>query len=534
MRWFLQQAPLWQRRPALVAAAIIFLTTAVRLWFVASEQLDLVQDEAQYWDWTRRLQLSYYSKGPLIAWVIKLWTGVFGDTGLGVRFGAVLHSCLAQMVLYFGVARLMRMPSVALWTLVIANTTPLFMVSGILMTTDSPLLLCWAVALFSLYWAGEREDAPLPYVLLAVSMALGLLAKYMMLAMFGVAVLYMAGLYRHRMLSRRFALRALTAMAVGAAAGFAPILIWNMQHDWVGFKHVGTLAGVTSSKPKPLIRFDRFPEYFGAQVGLITPWWFVFMLAGAWRALSFLRNGSAPVAVREDLAHVRRSLLLAAGFWMLWLFFIVWSFHTRIYPNWSAMSYVAGIILAAMAVDRGTLMVRRAAVTARGRRFAWRPVWVGLGMAVFLLVHGLTYLPLPEKLNPAVRLMGWHDLGNKLGEVQRSLPDPDKVFFFSSAYDVTASLAYYAPGKPYTYCVDFGRRMSQYDLWPGPQDKVGWDAVYVGKENPPVPPGLAAMFEESSYIRYETTHRGRKGRTFYIVTLRNFNGHWPRQSFGVY
>lgn len=534
MRYVLQQTPIWQRNPALVAAALIVFTTAVRLWFVASAQLDLVQDESQYWDWTRRLQLSYYSKGPLIAWVIHVWTGVFGDTELGVRFGAVLHSFLAQIILYFGVARVMRQPSVALWTIIIANTTPLFMVSGILMTTDSPLLLCWAVALFSLYWAGEHEDAVIPYVLLALSMAMGILAKYMMLAMFGVVGLYMLGLYRQHMLSRTFALRTLLALGVGLVIGFAPILIWNMQNNWVGFKHVSTLAGVTSATPKPLVRFDRFPEYFGAQLGLITPWWFAFMMAGAWRALSLAWNGSTQAGVREDRKHVRQSMLLASGFWMLWIFFIIWSFHTRIYPNWSAMSYIAGIILAATAVDRGSLLLRRAAVSARKQKVSFRKICIALGVVTFLLVHSLPYLPLPEKINPAVRLMGWHDLGYKLEAMRQEMPDPDKVFFFASSYDVTASLAFYAPGQPITYCADFGRRMNQYDLWPGPENKKGWDALYVGKDHPAVPPQLAEMFEENSYIEYQTMHDGRKGRTFFIVTLKNFKGNWSRQSFGVF
>ena len=74
-----------------IAFAIIAISFAVRYWFVASGQLNLVQDEAQYWDWIRRPQLSYYSKGPLIAWVIATWCEVFGNTELGVRFGAVIE-----------------------------------------------------------------------------------------------------------------------------------------------------------------------------------------------------------------------------------------------------------------------------------------------------------------------------------------------------------------------------------------------------------------------------------------------------------
>nr|WP_234703587.1 glycosyltransferase family 39 protein [Oleidesulfovibrio alaskensis] len=526
----LQKSPVWERRPWLCAAAIISFTTLVRFWFIASGQLDLVQDEAQYWDWTRRLQLSYYSKGPLIAWLISIWTGVFGDTELGVRFAAVLNSCLAQILLYAGTARLMRRPVLGLWTLVVANTTPLFIASGILMTTDSPLLVCWTGALMCLYWMSVSSRSPWPYVLLALSMAAGVLAKYMMLAMPAVALLYALGLRRQRLLPEGMVPRLLAAVCAGTAVGMLPILIWNFQNDFVGFRHVAGLAGVASASPEPLIRFDRFPEYIASQVGIISPWWFVFMLVGAWRALRVWRTPRAGrdmySGLRNDMNEVRQSLLLSAAFWPLWLFFIIWSFHTRIYPNWSAMSYVAGIMLCASALERSGQAVRET-----GRhlsRLRMRRIWVAMGVLVFVLLYGQNWLPLPPAYNPAVRLKGWSDLSGKLEELQNSLPRPDKVFYFSKSYDITAALAFYAPGQPFTYCADFGRRMSQYDLWPTPEDKKGWDAIYVQKDNG-IKPQLKSMFESYRVLRYRTTHKGAPGREFTIVVLRGFKGTWPRE-----
>lgn len=34
--------------------------------------LNLAPDEAHYWDWSRHLDWSYYSKGPLVSWLIRL------------------------------------------------------------------------------------------------------------------------------------------------------------------------------------------------------------------------------------------------------------------------------------------------------------------------------------------------------------------------------------------------------------------------------------------------------------------------------
>ena len=35
---------------------------------------DFSGDEAEYWAWSRHLDWSYYSRGPLIAWLIRLAT----------------------------------------------------------------------------------------------------------------------------------------------------------------------------------------------------------------------------------------------------------------------------------------------------------------------------------------------------------------------------------------------------------------------------------------------------------------------------
>ena len=35
---------------------------------------DLCGDEAEYWAWSRKLDWSYFSRGPVIAWLIRLGT----------------------------------------------------------------------------------------------------------------------------------------------------------------------------------------------------------------------------------------------------------------------------------------------------------------------------------------------------------------------------------------------------------------------------------------------------------------------------
>ncbi len=519
----------FRRNPAAWAAGIIILSTCARLWIIGSGQLDLVQDEAQYWDWSRHLQLSYYSKGPLIAWAIHLFTGLFGVTEFGVRFGAVLCSCLSQILLYKIIARYLRRPALAALTLFIANTTPLFLAGGILMTTDSPLLFFWIAALLCLLAGLEKPAAVWPWTLLVLFLAFGVLAKYTMLLLVPLALLHALWLARRSALPPLYLRRLLPTLLVGGMLGLAPILLWNAQNDWVGFRHVEALSGL--SKSGAWLRPDRWLEYLGGQFGLLLPWWLIFCLIGAWRAVRALWKKSS-----FDHADSQNALLVLL-FWPLWLFFALWSLKNRVYINWSALSYVPGLIFAASTFER-VLQKRLSGLKNPAARLA--PLWLGLSLFCFVLIYGqditLRHIPLPEKYNPTVRLKGWEDLGRKLEEIRLGLPDPDKVFFFSDSYDMTAALAFYAPGRPVTYCADFGRRKSQYDLWPGPLDKKGWDAVYVSRKPRLEPPAqLQRMFKQVGDVwAYLSRHRDGPGREFGIVILRDFNGFWPESGKNEY
>ncbi|HEY7675670.1 MAG TPA: glycosyltransferase family 39 protein, partial [Candidatus Methylomirabilis sp.] len=77
----------------LVAAITIF-----RSWFLTTGAWELSPEEAQYWDWSRRLDWSYYSKGPGIAYLIALATRLGGDSALAIRLPALLAGALLALL----------------------------------------------------------------------------------------------------------------------------------------------------------------------------------------------------------------------------------------------------------------------------------------------------------------------------------------------------------------------------------------------------------------------------------------------------
>ena len=364
------------RRPGWCALWLVLAAALVRLWLAGSGQIDLAQDEAQYWDWSRRLQPGYYSKGPLIAWIIAFWTGIFGNTELGVRFGAVVHNAAAQGLIYVWLAVLLRRPGLALATLLIANTSPLFIAGGVLMTTDNPLLLCWLGGLVCLTGLTERPGAAWPLWGLTCCACLGALAKYTMLAFLPPALSYAWLLSRQGLLPAGKGRRLVLALAGGTLLGLLPSLIWNAGNHFVTFRHLETLAGLAGREA--LLRPDRVPEYLGSQILLILPWWLTLMLWQGFRLARACLARFRKQGGEEDDRTFCLHLLLCLGFWPLWLFFLLWSFHARIYPNWAAMSYAAGFVLAALGAEEIRTSVR-------GRRIL--AICAALSLAVSLAVH---------------------------------------------------------------------------------------------------------------------------------------------------
>jgi 4-amino-4-deoxy-L-arabinose transferase-like glycosyltransferase len=516
----------FERHPAAWAWAVVLLGSAVRIWFTATGQLNLVQDEAQYWDWSRTLQLTYYSKGPLIAWWIAAWTAVFGSGELGVRLGAIALGAAGQGLVYGLARRLSGRAGLGLLALVAWNSLPMSLAYSLLMTTDSLFLFFWTaglVVLARILGAGgpPAKDGLLEHGLLALVLACGILSKYTMLGFIPLALLCAALGQRLGLIPRVAFGRLVAAMLAGLALGFLPTLVWNVQHGLVGYRHVLTLIGVSGEAVTSFLRPDRFVEHAAAQLGVLTPWWLgLIVLASLGCLKAVLGTREAPCGLGPCAA-----LFALVFFWPVFLFFLFWGLHSKVYANWSVISVAAGCVLGALGFERLSGKWSRRLV-------------LGLSALVFVLAHVQQILPLPPNLAIADRLKGFEDLGWEVERLKTTkCNNPQQVFVFSELYDLTAALSFYVPGQARAYCVWADeRRMNQYDLWPGPEDKVGWDAVYVRKRYAGwVPAAVERMFAAiEGPHHFQTWHKGRPARDFTLFVCRRYTGFWPRPEHATF
>jgi undecaprenyl-diphosphatase len=458
------------RRVGLRVGAVLAVLTAFRLAFLAWGDLDLSPDEAHYWEWSRRLDLSYYSKGPAVAYLIAGLTAVFGESAFAIRLGAVGLSILGAWALYRLGRELFGRPEPGALAVVGLQLTPLVWAGSLLMTIDAPFIVAWTLAMWALHRALARGGAG-AWLLAGLAVGVGALAKYTMLfAVPGVLLyLWLAPERRRALRPVGPALAALTALAA-----LAPVLIWNVRTGWVSARHVasqGRGRGVT---------LEHLAEVLGSQLLVLTPIVAALLAWGLW------------VGLREGFVRRREPYRFLLAFAAPILgFYLVVALQGKVQANWPAAAYPA------LALATAGLLLERRTTPAAARGLVQSRLLIGaavvaLGASAF--GHVIDRLDLPQQLDPTVRLRGWAELGRVAGTAIERMPDPRRTFLVSNRYQVASELAFYTPGQPAAHNFNLGRRLNQYDFWEGPDSHLGWDAVYVEEGVHPLDRRVRAAF----------------------------------------
>jgi undecaprenyl-diphosphatase len=500
------------------AALLVVGLALVHLWLIG--RWPLSADEAHYWEWSRRLDWSYYSKGPLVAYLIALGTRVGGHTEFGVRLPAVLLSSVLALMGYGLARRLFQSERAGFLAVLFLSAMPLYAVGAMLMTIDPPFVFCWALAGICLLRAVER-DGQMAWYAAGAALGLGLVAKYTMLMLLPCVLLWLLASPRLRpWLARR---EPYEAAFIGLLL-FSPVIVWNARYGWLSGRHVaGQVAGGTARGA--LASLAGGPEFFGSQLGVVSPLLFLVLVAGvAWAWREGRRPGREPL------------LLLACLSAPVFLFFQAWSFVAKVQANWAAHAYFTAAVAAAGWCES---WAGRSSKPPRSRRRLNRFVLASILVPALLLPLGLfpglgarLGLPLPAALDlVGKRLAGWPELGRAVGAAAAALPQPP--FLVSDRYQIASQLAFYVPGHPRVYNANLGRRMNQYDIWGGWEGLGGRDGLFVSYDAGEPPPDLRAAFTAVERLAVvPVVHNGRRLHDFSIYLGRGFRGFPPRPFAG--
>ncbi|MBM3856547.1 MAG: glycosyltransferase family 39 protein [Verrucomicrobia bacterium] len=451
-------------------ALLIIAVTLFRFWYAT--QLELIGDEAYYWYCSRHLDWSFFDKGPGAAVTIWLGTHLFGDTVFGVRFFAVLLSAATGIALLI-LARLLFSERVAFWTLLIALFMPLYAVGSILMTIDPLSIFFWTLATIT-FWCAIKNERVFLWILTGAFVGLGMLAKYTNLVELLCFALFCFWCRDER---RQFKRPHFYFMLATTCCFALPIVIWNIEHHWIGVVHLihrGDLDHSWSVKPGELLTF------LGAQAGVISPFFFLGVIVSVFWP-------------QCDQEHKKETCYLRSLFIPLFFFYSCLSLNKAAEPNWTAPCYVAGMVL--LAGNWSALQ----------QHWSLSKKWVvaAFMIAAFetVMLHNTWWLHVPisatleANKNPIIQKIGeaYRNLGavdpldrargpESIAQHALGLSQKYKTqFFISDNYQTASLLSFYLPGHPDTYEADWGRIKDQFSIWPGYKQRyaLGSKAIFI-------------------------------------------------------
>ncbi|MES1944544.1 dolichyl-phosphate beta-D-mannosyltransferase [Salinisphaera sp. PC39] len=210
--------------------ALAFLLYSVALRLFTAGGIDLIPEEAYYWNYAQRLAPGYLDHPPMVAWMIAVGTALLGDTEIGVRAGVLVLWVVAGGFA-FALTRQQYGRNAGIFALMLVATLPGFFGFGLLATPDAPVFAAWSGALYFLYRAlvEQRERA---WYGVGLFVGLGMLSKYTIVLLGPAALAYLLLARDARFWLRRPQpyLAVLLALAL-----FSPVIYWNATHDWASF-----------------------------------------------------------------------------------------------------------------------------------------------------------------------------------------------------------------------------------------------------------------------------------------------------------
>jgi 4-amino-4-deoxy-L-arabinose transferase-like glycosyltransferase len=327
-----------------------------------------------------------------------------------------LHTLTALAVFFLG-RRLYDVRVGALSALAFA-TLPGVSLSAGLISTDVPLLTCWAIALVC-FTALFQTDRLWPALVLGLAFGIGLNAKYAMAWFVMCAAVYLLLTPERRGVLRDY--RLWLALALGLLL-IVPNLAWNYANSFATFTHTAENANFGCTLFNPM----KVTEFVGSQFGVFGPILFGAYLVIAWRA-SIQR---LPEPDRYLLAFSATILILIT----------LEAFISRAHANWAAPVYVAGAVLVI------ATMVRDGA-------WSWLKASFAVNVALLLLLAlGTTTagrLPSPVGPDPFARTLGWHDVAQATEAELAKARAAGHPFaaVLSDDRAMTAELLYYMRGE---------------------------------------------------------------------------------------
>ena len=248
---------------------LILCSVIIGIRLIFTGVMGIMPQDAYYFFYASHLDLSYYDHPPMIAYLLRFFTSIFGKYVWVIKLADTITTALATFAFYRLAKKFVSERKALIATALLLSTLMVSILS-LVSTPDVPLILCWILSLNFLYkaiwtkkniywiWAGVMTGLSFDSKYTGIFIIIGI-----------IGFLLIAKPYRKLLYSVWFFLYLLCF-----AITILPVVIWNMRNHFASFKFQ------SEGRVKEGIDFDPsgFAGVVGHQSAILLPLLFVSLV----------------------------------------------------------------------------------------------------------------------------------------------------------------------------------------------------------------------------------------------------------------
>lgn len=303
---------------------LLAVSAVIRVFLAA--YIEFGNDEVYYWTYAKYPDWSHFDHPPMVGWFIQLFSfNLLFSSELFLRLSSVVFMTVNTYLVYL-IGKQVKDEQTGFYAaLLYTASIYAFVITGVFILPDTPLSVftLLSVLQFLKYFQNEKNKNLLLGGLFA---GLAMLSKYS-----GVFIWVGIGLYIIFYSRKEFKNPFLYLSALISAVCMLPVLIWNINNEFISFTFHGNRVGFFG---------ELHPEYFLAELvgelGYNNPVNYVLIIISL---IALIKGG-------EFVSDLPKRLILFLSIPMIAMFWF-FSLTRQILPHWTAPSFVLLLIFVA-------------------------------------------------------------------------------------------------------------------------------------------------------------------------------------------
>ncbi len=361
---------------------ILIIITILRIYSLYVSPIELSVDEAQYWHWSRNIDFGYYTKPPLIAWLIGFSTLIFGNEEWAVRLFAPIIHLFISLVLWrtakFAFGSNSGKIAALIWIF-----TPAASLGGFIISTDTPLLLFWSLSLIFLL-ISLRENSSFTSLFVGIFLGFAFLSKYAALYFLIFFIIWWLIYDRSTFLSIKNILIILFTSFLIASTN----LYWNYLNDFATVNHTISNANLSVIA----LNYNNVIDFLSSQFLVFGPLLFLIYL----------------LVIMDSLFKDREITLFALISFPIIILITIQSFLKIANANWAVTAYVGATLIISyyVTLTRSTVF----------KIIFYLGLFLNIAISTYILMVTIngSFYPLNLKSNPLRKNLGFENLASKI------------------------------------------------------------------------------------------------------------------------